>query len=279
MAKAKTLTLRQVVLLVISLLLASSMLTAALILPQVDNAHQGVNNLLPVRMIQAVRGSPQQHLDALALQLGQIQARLMRLDALSERLTELAGVKDKDIRAMQIPGQGGPMVLERNLTANELSRQIADLTQQVEQRNDHLGVLEAMLLQQNLTKSTIPSGSPVNAGYNSSSFGWRVDPFTGHMAMHEGLDFMAEVGTPIYAAANGIVAQAENTPDYGNIVKVDHGSGLETRYAHALRLLVKVGDRVEKGQVIAEVGSTGRSTGAHLHFEVRLNGVALDPRK
>lgn len=279
MAKAKTLTLRQVVLLVISLLLASSMLTAALILPQVDNAHQGVNNLLPVRMIQAVRGSPQQHLDALALQLGQIQARLMRLDALSERLAELAGVKDKDIRAMQIPGQGGPMVLERNLTANELSRQIADLTQQVEQRNDHLGVLEAMLLQQNLTKSTIPSGSPVNAGYNSSSFGWRVDPFTGHMAMHEGLDFMAEVGTPIYAAANGIVAQAENTPDYGNIVKVDHGSGLETRYAHALRLLVKVGDRVEKGQVIAEVGSTGRSTGAHLHFEVRLNGVALDPRK
>lgn len=99
------------------------------------------------------------------------------------------------------------------------------------------------------------------------------------MAFHEGLDFTAEKGTPIYAAADGIVSQAESTPDYGNIVKVDHGSGLETRYAHASRVLVKPGERVEKGQLIAEVGNTGRSTGAHLHFEVRLNGVALDPRK
>lgn len=279
MAKARTLTLRQAVLLLVALLLASSMVTAALILPQADSSHQGVTNLLPVRMIQAVRSNPQQHLDALALQLGQLQARVMRLDALSERLAELAGVKDKEIKAGQVPGQGGPMVQERNLGAEEIRQQIAELTAQLEQRNDRLGVLEAMLLQQNLRKSTIPSAAPVNTGYNSSSFGWRVDPFTGHMAMHEGLDFMAEPGTPIYAAADGIVAQAESTPDYGNIVKVDHGSGLETRYAHALRLLVRAGDRVQKGQLIAEVGNTGRSTGAHLHFEVRLNGVALDPRK
>lgn len=279
MAKARTLTLRQAMLLLAALLLASSMVTAALILPQADSSHQGVTNLLPVRMIQAVRSNPQQHLDALALQLGQLQARVMRLDALSERLAELAGVKDKEIKAGQVPGQGGPMVQERNLSAEEIRQQIAELTAQLEQRNDRLGVLEAMLLQQNLRKSTIPSAAPVNAGYNSSSFGWRVDPFTGHMAMHEGLDFMAEPGTPIYAAADGIVAQAESTPDYGNIVKVDHGSGLETRYAHALRFLVRAGDRVQKGQLIAEVGNTGRSTGAHLHFEVRLNGIALDPRK
>lgn len=279
MAKARTVTLRQAALLLGGLLLATSMVTAALILPQADSAHQGVDNLLPVRMIQAVRSNPQQHLDALALQLGQLQARVMRLDALSERLAELAGVEDKDIKAGQVPGQGGPMVQERKLTAEEIQRQIADLTAQLEQRNDRLGVLEAMLLQQNLKKNTIPSNSPVNVGYNSSSFGWRVDPFTGHMAMHEGLDFMAEAGTPIYAAADGIVAQAESTPDYGNIVKIDHGSGLETRYAHAQRLLVKAGDRVQKGQLLAEVGNTGRSTGAHLHFEVRLNGVALDPRK
>ena len=136
MAKARTLTLRQAVLLVASLLLASSMLTAALILPQADSAHQGVNNLLPVRMIQAVRSNPQQHLDALALQLGQIQARVMRLDALSERLGELAGIKDKDIKAGQVPGQGGPMVQERSLTADELSGQIAELMQQLEQRSD-----------------------------------------------------------------------------------------------------------------------------------------------
>ncbi len=279
MAKARTLSLWQGVLLVVSLLLASSMLTAALILPQAGGTDQGVNKLLPMRMLQAMRSNHQQHLDALALQVGQLQARIMRLDALSERLAELAGVKDKDIKASQLPGQGGPMVQERSLSADELQQQITALTAQLEQRNDRLGVLEAMLLQQNLKKNTIPSGAPVNVGYNSSSFGWRVDPFTGHMAMHEGLDFMAEAGSPIYAAADGIVAQAESTPDYGNIVKVDHGSGLETRYAHALRLLVKAGDRVQKGQLIAEVGSTGRSTGAHLHFEVRLNGVPLDPRK
>ena len=279
MAKARTLSLWQGVLLVVSLLLASSMLTAALILPQAGGTDQGVNKLLPMRMLQAMRSNHQQHLDALALQVGQLQARIMRLDALSERLAELAGVKDKDIKASQLPGQGGPMVQERSLSADELQQQITALTAQLEQRNDRLGVLEAMLLQQNLKKNTIPSGAPVNVGYNSSSFGWRVDPFTGHMAMHEGLDFMAEAGTPIYAAADGIVAQAESTPDYGKIVKVDHGSGLETRYAHALRLLVKAGDRVQKGQLIAEVGSTGRSTGAHLHFEVRLNGVPLDPRK
>ena len=171
------------------------------------------------------------------------------------------------------------MVQEHSMNAEDIRRQIADLTVQVERRNDRLGVLEAMLLLQNLKKNTIPSVAPVTVGYNSSSFGWRVDPFTGHMAMHEGLDFMAEPGTPIYAAADGIVAQAESTPDYGNIVKVDHGAGLETRYAHAQRLLVRAGDRVQRGQLIAEVGNTGRSTGAHLHFEVRLNGVALDPRK
>ncbi len=279
MAKAKTLSLRQAVLLVLGLLMTSSLLTAALILPQADSTHQGVNNLLPVRMLQAVRSNSQQHLDALAMQLGQIQARVMRLDALSERLGELAGVKVKDIKPGQMPGQGGPLLQDHPLTADELTEQIEALTQLVEQRNDRLGVLEAMLLQQNLNKNTIPSSSPVNVGYNSSSFGWRVDPFTGHMAMHEGLDFMAEIGTPIHAAADGIVVEAENTPDYGNIVKVDHGSGLETRYAHAKRLLVKVGDRVKKGQLIAEVGNTGRSTGAHLHFEVRLNGVALDPRR
>jgi murein DD-endopeptidase MepM/ murein hydrolase activator NlpD len=121
--------------------------------------------------------------------------------------------------------------------------------------------------------------SPVNVGYNSSSFGWRLDPFNGHKAFHEGLDFMAELGTPIYAAAGGIVISAEQTPDYGKIIKIDHGSGLETRYAHASKLLVKTGERVRKGQVIAEVGSTGRSTGPHLHYEIRLAGNPLDPRK
>jgi murein DD-endopeptidase MepM/ murein hydrolase activator NlpD len=135
------------------------------------------------------------------------------------------------------------------------------------------------LLQQNLKKTTFPSGAPVSAGYNSSSYGWRPDPFTGQKAFHKGLDFMADSGTPIHAAADGIVTQAERAPDYGNIVRLDHGFGLDTRYAHLSGFLVKVGDRVSKGQPIGTVGSTGRSTGPHLHYEVRLNGVPLDPRK
>lgn len=279
MAKARTLSLAQCLLLLATLLVVPPTITAALILPQANSEHQGVNQLLPVRLINAMLDNPQNHINALALQLGQIQARMMRLDALSDRLAEVAGIKAKDIPSGQAPGQGGPMVAERPLSAAELEQQIAQLLRDLEGRGNRLDVLEAMLLQQNLKNSTLPSGSPVDAGYNSSSFGWRVDPFTGQMALHEGLDYMAEVGTPILAVADGIVTQAESTPDYGNIVKVDHGSGLETRYAHASRLLVKAGDRVARGQLIAEVGNTGRSTGAHLHFEVRLNGVALDPRK
>lgn len=278
MAKARTLSWRQALLVLLVLLTVPPMLTAALILPQPGPAQQGVQALLPVRLVNAVRSNPQTHLDALALQLGQLQARVMRLDALSERLARLAGVKEVDA-SVDAPGRGGPLVSERSFSVQELTQQMAELTQALEARSERLGVVEALLLQQNLDKTTIPSHSPVDGAYNSSSFGWRADPFTGQMAMHEGLDFIAERGTPIVAAASGIVSQAENTLDYGNIVKIDHGAGLETRYAHAARILVKLGERVQKGQLIAEVGNTGRSTGPHLHFEVRLNGVPLDPRK
>ena len=150
---------------------------------------------------------------------------------------------------------------------------------EIERRSDRLSVFEAKLLQQKIKKDMLPSRSPVEVGYNSSSFGWRSDPFTGKTAFHEGLDFTASIGTPIYAAAGGIVTMAAQTPDYGKIVKIDHGSGIETRYAHTSLILVKVGDIVKQGQLIAKVGTTGRSTGAHLHFEVRLNGAPLDPRK
>lgn len=279
MAKARTLSLPQFLLLLAALLSVPPLVTAALILPQPDSQRHGVNNLLPVRLINAVRENQQQHINALALQLGEIQARIMRLDALSERLAEVAGIKDKSIKPYRTPAQGGPMEGAHNPSAAEIDRQVAQLMSELEARSERLGTLEMMLLQQNLKKNTFPSGRPVNAGYNSSSFGWRSDPFTGQTAFHKGLDFMADFGTPIYAAADGIVAQAESAPDYGNIVRVDHGFGLDTRYAHVSSFLVKVGDRVSKGQPIARVGNTGRSTGAHLHFEVRLNGVPLDPRK
>lgn len=276
MAKARTLTLRQALLLLASLMLLPMLLTLAFILPQTDGKHQGVKALLPLPLPFSLK--PQEHLDALALQLGEIQARVMRLDALSDRLEKLAGIKEQGSEPDQ-SGRGGPLVKEYGLTESQLQQKISELTVQIERRSDNLNVVEALLLQQHLQKDTLPTSSPVEAAYNSSSYGWRIDPFTGKMAFHEGLDFTAEIGAPIRASAAGIVTEAELTPDYGNIVKIDHGSGLETRYAHASSIMVKVGDRVEKGQLIAHVGSTGRSTGAHLHFEVRLNGVALDPRK
>jgi murein DD-endopeptidase MepM/ murein hydrolase activator NlpD len=161
----------------------------------------------------------------------------------------------------------------------QLQKRIAELVAQIELKADYLSDVEAKLLQKSVLKDTLPNRSPVMVAFNSSSFGWRIDPFNGHSAFHEGLDFTATIGTPIYAAAGGIVSAAEQMPDYGKIVKIDHGLGLETRYAHASKILVKVGDRIEKGQKIAEVGSTGRSTGPHLHYEIRLDGNPLDPRK
>ena len=280
MAKARTLSLWQALLLLTALVIIPSLLLLAFILPQAGGNHQGDKAVaLLTKPLQFIRENPQEHLNALAMQLGQIQARVVRLDALSERLAKLAGIKDKDLNLDKPAGQGGPIVQEHDLSEKEMQAQIDQLTRQLAEHSEFLSFLESVLLQQSLNKSAMPSGRPVNTGYNSSSFGWRVDPFTGQMAFHEGLDFMAEVGTPIYAAAGGIVVSAENTPDYGRLIKVDHGSGVETRYAHTSVFLVKPGDRVEKGQMIARVGNTGRSTGAHLHFEVRINGVALDPRK
>lgn len=278
MAKPRVLNWWQALLLLVGLLTVPPLLLMPLIVPQGNTVLNAVN---PVALLPAKLGlrhdDRQEHINALAIQLGQIQARVMRLDALGARLAKMAGIKETDIDAP--PAQGGPIERAYNMSESDLQQQMVALIDELQQKSDRYGALEAMLLQQSLKKNTLPSGRPVNAAYNSSSFGWRVDPFTGQMAFHEGLDFMAEVGTPIYAAASGIVTAAEKTPDYGNIVKIDHGSGVETRYAHASKLLVKAGQRVEKGQLIAEVGSTGRSTGAHLHFEVRLNGVALDPRR
>ena len=282
MAKAKTLTLPQVILLLALLLILPIALTLALFLPQDSGQKSGVKALLPSGL-QFSLHNPQKHLDALALQMGEIQARVMRLDAQSERLAKLAGVKEKDqekeLGKKLPPGRGGPEINAQPVTEAQLQAEIAELMLEIERRSDRLSVFEAKLLQQKIKKEMLPSKSPVEVGYNSSSFGWRADPFTGKTAFHEGLDFTASAGTPIYAAAGGMVTVTEQTPDYGKIVKIDHGSGIETRYAHTSMILVKVGDIVKQGQLIAKVGNTGRSTGAHLHFEVRLNGAPLDPRK
>jgi len=226
------------------------------------------------------RAFVQQNLNAMAVKVGEMQAQLTRLDALGERLSTLAGVKD--FRFTEAPGLGGAaptLMPPQNLSLADFSEKLTVLSRQVENRNDMLGVLEAQLFEQAVKKKLMPTMMPVRASYNPSGFGRRVDPFTGQWAMHEGIDFIADKGSPIVAAAAGIVMFAGLHPQYGYMVDIDHGNDLVTRYAHSSKLLVRDGDVVQRGRKIAEVGSTGRSTGPHLHFEVRFRGVAQNPGK
>lgn len=229
---------------------------------------------------QRTQESMRENINAMAVRLGQMQAQLIRLDTLGERLGRLAGVKQPEAKPPDKPGQGGPLVQPAQpLSAADLQRQLDFLARQLDSRSDYLGLLDSELMDERVKKNLLPSTLPVAAQWNASGYGWRIDPFTGERAMHEGVDFVAERGTPIVAAAGGVVVTAEYHPQYGNMVEIDHGNGLTTRYAHASRLLVKQGALVKRGQRIAELGSTGRSTGPHLHFEVRFNGAPQNPSR
>jgi murein DD-endopeptidase MepM/ murein hydrolase activator NlpD len=219
-------------------------------------------------------------LDALAVKLGELQARILRLDAFGQRLAKAAGVKADDIRFDEKPGQGGPAPMaSRELSMNEFQQMLDGISQTLDDRSDKLGVLDSLILDDRLTRKTIPTTMPVAMGYYSSNFGYRVDPFTGKQAFHTGVDLIAPTGTAVMAAAGGVVSQVATSSDYGNFIDVDHDNGLTTRYGHLSRTLVRMGDVVMKGQNIALVGSTGRATGPHLHFEVREKGIPLNPNK
>ena len=217
-----------------------------------------------------------ENLDAMARRLGEMQARMMQLEALGERVGGLAGVNPQELKTN--PGRGGALVHGRPLSLEEVQATLNDLEQLTGERTDLLTVMESRLIDQRLKKMMVPTQNPVNAPVGSR-FGWRIDPFTGRQALHTGLDFQANTGAPIVSAAGGVVVTSETHSEYGNMVEVDHGNGLVTRYAHASRLLVKKGDLIKRGQQIALVGSTGRSTGSHLHFEVLVQGVHQDPYK
>ena len=221
-----------------------------------------------------------ENLNALAVKVGELQARILRLDAFGERLAKAAGIKPAEFRFDEKPGQGGPApVVSRELTVAEFQQMLAELSRVLDDRSDKLGVLDSFLMDDRLARKTIPTTLPVAMGYYSSNYGYRLDPITGRNTFHTGVDLIAPPGTPVLAAAGGVVAAASYVPEYGNIVDIDHDNGLTTRYAHLLRSSVKVGDVVMKGQAIAQVGSTGRSTGPHLHFEVREKGIPLNPNK
>lgn len=226
----------------------------------------------------------QGHLNAMAIKLGELQAQMLRLDGLGERLAKMAGLKPQElpppVEPGKAPGRGGPApTLSRDLSVEEFGDLVGQLSRQVEERSDQLDVLEALLVSTSANKKFLPTLSPIVDGWFSSNFGWRIDPFTGQKGFHEGIDFPAEVGTPIVAAASGKVIFADVHPQYGKMIEIDHGNGLVSRYAHASVLLVKEGDLVVRGQQVGRVGTTGRSTGPHLHFEVRLNGTPQNPAR
>jgi Peptidase family M23 len=218
-----------------------------------------------------------ENLDAMARKLGEMQAKMVQLEALGERVSGLAGVNPVEIKAT--PGRGGALVSGRPLSMEELQATLADLDRLTDQRTDLLTVMESRLFDQRIKTMMIPTQQPVQGSHLGSSFGWRIDPFTGRIALHTGLDFQADIGTPILAAAGGVVVTQEFHSAYGNMIEVDHGNNLITRYGHASKAWVKKGDLVKRGQKIAEVGTTGRSTGPHLHFEVLVQGVPQDPQK
>lgn len=221
----------------------------------------------------------QENLNAMAARLGQLQAQVLRLDAVGGRLAKHFGLPEQEFDFRKQPGQGGAETRtpQYQLDAQQLEHELAIFSRHLERRSESLSVLEAMTLREQVVKSTSPTLQPVAAGWFSSNFGWRLDPFSGKKTFHEGVDFMAETGTPIMAAAGGVVVYSDYHPQYGNMVTIDHGNGMMSRYAHASKRLVKMDDIVLQGQKIAEVGSTGRSTGSHLHFEVLNNGTPQNP--
>jgi murein DD-endopeptidase MepM/ murein hydrolase activator NlpD len=220
-----------------------------------------------------------ENLNAMAVKLGQMQAQLMRLDALGERLSTLAGLKPGEFRFTEAPGRGGAVssIPPKDLSMAEFNRQLDQLSRQMENRSDSLGILESQLFDAKVKKKLMPTIPPVDAAYSASSYGWRIDPFNGMLAMHEGVDFPVDIGTPVFAAAGGVVIFSGPHPQYGFLVEIDHGNDFTTRYAHCSRVLVREGEVVQRGSKIAESGSTGRATGPHLHFEVRYRSVAQNP--
>lgn len=218
-----------------------------------------------------------ENIEVLAKKLGELQAKLNQLESMGERVSGLAGLNPADFKLKQ--GEGGLYVPGPQLTLQDLDTNIGSLDNAMNSRADWMTVLESRLFEQKIKKMMIPTQIPVPDVPVGSPFGYRIDPLTGHSALHTGLDFPANIGTKIYAAAGGVVVTNEFHFQYGNMVEIDHGNDLVTRYAHTSKVYVKKGDLIKRGQLIAEVGSTGRSTGPHLHFEVLVRGVQQDPAK
>jgi murein DD-endopeptidase MepM/ murein hydrolase activator NlpD len=223
-----------------------------------------------------------ENLDAIAQRLGEVQAKVVKLEAMGDRVSSLVGVKAEELpatpRAPSSAARGGPFVPAESVSLEQLAGLLQSVDEATDRRGDLFTLIEARLLERRLVSLTVPSTRPVDVPIGSG-FGFRADPISGRNALHTGLDFPADPGTAVVAAAGGVVVTVEWHAAYGHLVELDHGQGLLTRYAHNSKTLVKPGDVVKRGQPIAAVGNTGRSTGPHLHFEVLLDGAPQDPEK
>jgi len=289
LAKSRSVTLSQgqILMIAFGILLAGFMLATATYLATMRFAADMGNPYLRALFaslhrdeVKRSKAEVKENLDALAAKVGELQARILRLDAFGERLAKAAGIKRDEFRFDEKPGQGGPAVLvDHDLTVPEFQQMLAEMSRVLDDRSEKLGVIDSFFMDDRLARKTIPTTMPVSGGYYSSNYGYRIDPINGHSEFHTGVDIVAAVGTPVMAAAGGVVSLSGTLPEYGNVIDVDHDNGLTSRYAHLSKRLVKAGDVVMKGQVIALVGNTGRTTGPHLHFEVREKGIPLNPNK
>lgn len=221
----------------------------------------------------------QEGIDGLALKMGMLNAHMVRLNALGKRLAQMANLNSQEFDFDHDPALGGPESgsAGHGAVVPDLSAMIDDFDRSLDFRSVQFSALESVLLGRQLSAEVRPSGRPVMAGYISSYFGERMDPFNGEEAFHKGLDFASDRGSDVLAVGQGVVTWAGQREGYGVLVEVNHGNGYVTRYAHNSRVLVAAGDTVQRGQAVAVVGSTGRSTGPHVHFEVLRDGRQIDP--
>ncbi len=228
-----------------------------------------------------LQNTTEKSLDAMAGRLSILQGYVMRLDALGSRLATMANLDDIEFGVENPPGIGGPVdsMISDQVSLSDLIQSFNNLEKTLQDRSDKLTAMESMLINRTLQEQTLPGGKPSLGGYLSSFFGYRTDPMSGKKEFHEGLDFAGRKGTPVVAVAAGIVTWSGVRYGYGNMIEVSHGNGYLTRYAHNNKNLVAVGEKVERGEVIATMGNTGRSTGTHVHFEVIYNGKHVDPKK
>lgn len=229
--------------------------------------------------LEQAKHNVEQQLDTLGRRLGQVQAHMLRLNALGKRLTDMAGLEASEFSFESEPAIGGPEHSGQDQTATDLIVALDVLERSVLDKSDELEILESLLIDYDLHSKQFPHGWPVKGGWISSGYGYRNDPFSGKRTLHQGVDIASKSGAPIYAVAAGVVTVSRVKTGYGLLVEINHGKGYITRYAHASAAMVETGDRVEKGDVVAVVGSTGRSTGDHLHFEVLHDGKPVNPLK